>query len=556
MTIAAKDFWNQFLDLLEKDEPGGRTSSADYYVNNKAQPGEWGNVITQLFNRTKPGSAERKAAVKLLNDAGFWKGSDDQQFWVNQDMNSMDIQDLVNAAEERFPTMFNANASGSGNPGATPPAGAATNPDGSAKVPGVLSGGKFTKITQPGQPPKWGLTYVTNGIEHVYTFDSWEAAEAALGPNPVVTLELPWDTVNDGNTWLLGDAAAFSGQQGSYQSYWSNVVEEAGLEAGIRNPGKLGEYLSQPEILQIIAMGAAGGWSQQRIQAEIRNTKYYQETLYPGIKKILDSGVSNPEGVWWAYQDSVEGSLEALGYERDEDGTYGSKVGELLNQGINAEAIREFAPVFVRARDSADYAAVLNKWVEQGLGTSMDFEDWFDVLEGNTTPEMREVIERASIQWSAEQTKVLLDDETITRLASETELSEAQMMSALTQGQQWLLAVGNENLSRFGLSQAALVNAAFGIGTNMSGATQTAGTTTAVEGDDSVPPVEGEEEPAESATDIDPDEVSALEIQRRAAKAATELGMQDDYKAQLYVGFDESGRPQRGGLSALAPRTG
>jgi hypothetical protein len=49
---------------------------------------------------------------------------------------------------------------------------------------------------------------------------------------------------------------------------------------------------------------------------------------------------------------------------------------------------------------------------------------------------------------------------------------------------------------------------------------------------------------------------TAAEIQKRAKKAAMELGIQDDRKAQFFVGFDDSGRPTRQGLSASAPEFG
>jgi hypothetical protein len=76
---------------------------------------------------------------------------------------------------------------------------------------------------------------------------------------------------------------------------------------------------------------------------------------------------------------------------------------------------------------------------------------------------------------------------------------------------------------RYGLSEQALVNSAFGL-----------------EGD--VP------DPLSSDGGV----LTAAEVQRRARKAATELGLQDDRKAQFFVGFSPQGTPQRGGLASLA----
>ena len=543
MAITGQDFWTQFLNLLE---PGGRTSSVDYYLPNQstgdtAQAGEWGNVITQLFNRTAPGSAERANAVALLDQAGFWAPTDDKSFWLNQDINSADIQDLVNAAEDRFPNMFNAQGastnvgSSDGNindssPG-TGPVGSVTD-GGSITTPGFIGGGTLTRVTRQGQDDLWGMTFVVEGIQHLYTFDSYEAAESILGKNPVTQgsygfMVLDESDVDDGDTWVLGDAAAFAGQSGSYTGYFADAMEEAALEAGVRNPGKLGEFYSQPEIQRIIAEGAQGDWSDARIQAEIRNTDYYQTTLYPGIKKFLDAGEPNPETAWRRYQADVDASLQALGYERDADGTYASKVGEMLDRGILSSDLNDFAPTFIRAEQSQEFGNVLSQWTQRDLGVTLDFDDWFDVLDGNTSPEIAQTIEKATLAYTASISNTTLDDTTITRLAELTNLSEDQMRLAFSQSEEALLSVGSENLQRYGLTQEALVNAAFGVSSEI------------------VDPLSSDNRP-----------LSAVEVQRRARKAATELGLQDDRKAQFFVGFTEAGRPERQGLAAAAPELG
>jgi len=50
--------------------------------------------------------------------------------------------------------------------------------------------------------------------------------------------------------------------------------------------------------------------------------------------------------------------------------------------------------------------------------------------------------------------------------------------------------------------------------------------------------------------------MSAVQVQRLATKTATELGMQDDTKAQFYTTFDQRKRPVREGLAASAPELG
>lgn len=412
-------------------------------------------------------------------------------------------------------------------PGADPVGGS-----GDGLVPGIMGGGTLTKITRAGQDDLYAMTYSIGGVNHVYTFDSFDAAKAVLGSDPITSGQYGFQTKTeewlDGpDTWLLGDAAAFSGQSGTYQLYFDDVMKEAALEAGVRNPGLVGEYLSQPAIQRIMAEGEAGNWSDERIQAELRNTDYYQNTLYPGILTFLNSGSSNPENDWRRYTDSVESSLDALGYERDANGTYRTQIGEMLEGGIRADTFVAFTPTFVRAEQSQDFADVLNQWTENDLGKSITFEDWFDVLEGTAGTDLGAVVEKATIQFAAERSNTTLDQSTIARLSELTNFTEAQMATAFSSSEQALLTVGAQNLERFGLSETALVNSAFGVETIGADPLSSSGAA-----------------------------LTSVEVQRRARKAATELGLEDDRKAQLFVGFSSDGRPQRGGLAALAPESG
>lgn len=540
MAISGTDFWTQFLAILE--EGTGSTSNPAYYLPHEgdgidgatAQEGEWANVITKTFERTAAGSQERSDLIDLLSEAGFFQPTDDLSFWKDQASaeNALDVKDLADAAEERFPDMFQADAGGPG-AGTSPSAtGASTNPDGSTNTPGIMSGGVLTKINRPGEDPLWGYTYTVNGVQHVYTFDSFGAMQNILGDNAVTSgtygfMQLDWDSVNDGDTWLLGDAGAFAGQAGSYATYFDDIMNEAALEAGVRNPGKLGEYLSDPAVQRIMAEGEAGGWSGARIQAEIRNTNYYQNVLYPGINKIMATGTSTPEQDWKRYSNSVERSLDLLGYQRDADGTFGSAVGEMLESGIQSDTFNQFAPTFVRAEQSQDFAGVLNQWTQNELGKDIAFEDWFDVLEGTAEQDLMGVVEKATIQYQAERADTQLSASQISRLAGLTDLSEAQMTVAFSNAEQALLSVGANDLARYGLTESALVNSAFGIETD--------------EGD---------------PLSTDGSAFTATEVQRRAAKAARELGIRDDNKASFFVGFTPDGRPQRQGLAAANPTQG
>jgi len=524
MGITGTKFWDDFLNLL-----GDSDSVRSYYLPQSgegidgafAQTGEYANIIRTLFERTEADSTERQQAVDLLDEAGFWESTDDLNFWVNFDGNSRDLQSLESAAEARLPDMFGADGQAVGR----------QTTGGATTIPGIMSGGTLTRIDRAGQDTLWGMTYRVQGIEHVYTFDSFEAMQAALGNDAVTSgkygfMTLDEGTLNDGDTWVLGDAAVFAGQTGSYNSFFDDLMKEAALEAGVRNPGLVGDFLSQPDIQRIMAEGQAGSWSSARIQAEVRNTGYYQNTLYPGINTFLQRGSTNPEGEYLQYVNNVSDSLDMLGYQRDANDTYRTLAGEMLDKGISAEEFTTFAPTFVRAEQSQDFAGALNKWTERDLGQSIGFEDWFDVLAGSSTPELQAVVEKATLQFAADSTSTILSNDQITRLANLTDISEAQMRVAFTSAEEALLTVGGADLARFGLSEEALVSAAFGVGSSGADPLSTDG------------------------------DFTAGEIRRRAKKAATELGIQDDRKAQFFVGFDSFGSPRRQGLTASAPEAG
>jgi hypothetical protein len=126
-------------------------------------------------------------------------------------------------------------------------------------------------------------------------------------------------------------------------------------------------------------------------------------------------------------------------------------------------------------------------------------------------------VEKATIQFQAEQTSLFLDPSQIEHLANMTQFSEQQIAQGFGSAEQQLLALGAQGLSRYGLTEEALINAAFNLET---------------------------------------DGISAVETRRLATKTIRELGFADDRKAQFFQSFDPSGRPIRPGLAASAPEVG
>lgn len=384
---------------------------------------------------------------------------------------------------------------------------------------GIMSGGRLVSLVDDDGNETYAMVYSVGDVDHVYTFDSWKEVVAVLGSNTRVTGDLDYESILDPATdqFIVGSALALTVDPDiSYAVYFDNLAAEAALEAGVRDPNRLSRIYEDKRVQQLLALAAEGDWHPDRLQAEIRDTDAYH-AAYPGIDKILAKGSADPEAEWRQYYNSVEESLRALGYDPDEFGSYDSRVGEMLDKGITADEFNTMAPTFVRARQSPEFAAALNQWVQRDLGSELTFEDWFDILEGTTTPEMDAVVERATLQFQADLATTSLSADQISRLAELTQLSEQQMTLAFSTAEEALLSVGDTDLERYGLSQQQLVNAAFG---------------------------------------VDTDGVSATDINRRARKAATELGIQDDAKTGFFLGFDRLSRPVRQGLTAVNPERG
>jgi hypothetical protein len=508
------DFWNQALDILEAGTPGGRTSRAEYYADGEAQPGEWGNVITTIFQRTEAGSSERKAIVSLLEEAGFWVSTDNLDYWVGLDANdpdrAADITSLALAGENRLPNLtYDATPwDAPGQPG-----------DQSGGPGAMIGGGDLIRI--PGDVEKWGMRFtLPSGIEHIYTFDSEAAMKASLGNDAVERLGVtivPEAELDDGDTWLLGDAAMWAGQEGTYQAYWEGFVQETALASGIRDPGRAGRMANDPKIAQILAEAAQGEWSMARTQAELRQTEYWTEVLYPGIEKFYATGTANPEADWRKYSSDVEENMRLLGIEKDEDGSFTQSIGRMLDGNIEADTFNAYAGIYKRALDNPELAEALNFWMQDAGSGAASFDDIFDVLAGLDTDEVTDAVEKGIIQYHANLSQTSLSAEMITNIANLTQLSEEQIAGAFNFAEEQLLSLGDRGLARYNLSEEKLVNAAFELGTA------------------------GE---------------SANEIRSLAKKTILELGLADDRKAQFFQSFDQSGRPFRPGLVAGAPERG
>jgi hypothetical protein len=391
-------------------------------------------------------------------------------------------------------------------------------------APGLLKGGKVFQIERPGLPDTYAYAFeypLKSGNYVSWEFDSLDQIEAAIGKDWFKTVPYSKTSLKayDENFTVMSDIGAITGMTGNFYSMMSAAGMEAAAEAGINDPTLLGQILNDPEMQSIMAQDTFGDLSDTQVMAMKRNTNFWKNVLYPGIENLY-STTADPETAWNNYTRSVEDSLVALGVPRDADGTYKSQVGKMLTQKVEDSTFNELAPTFVRAANSPQYADTLNQWTQRELGKPLDFDNWFNVLAGEAEPDLLAVVEKAGLQYQAEQQGLQLSTDQISKIAEQADLSEQGAAEAFATYEQILTSLAGTlgNDPKYAITQDEILSLATGIKPDSGRSTE--------------------------------------EIRKYAAQAAREAGALDDQKLQFFVGYDPvRGTPNRPGLNPLAPES-
>ena len=410
-----------------------------------------------------------------------------------------------------------------GGPADTSAGATATKVAGSA-APGLLQGGTVYQVKVPQGADRFVYAFeypLKSGKFVGWTFDSEEQVEASLGKDWFKTVPYRQTTQKDysDNFSELQDIGGIAGATGNFYSMMNQAGLDAAMEMGISDPTLAGKILNDPEMQRVLAGATFGGWTEEKIMAEKRNTNFWKNELYPGIETLYGK-TSNPEGAWVNYNRSVEDNLVQLGVPRDPDGSYKSQIGMMLNAGVEDTVFNDYAPSFVRAQRNAAYANVLNQWTQRDLGKTITFDDWFNVVAGEAPAEIADVVEKAGIQYVAEQQGLTLTSDQIGRVAELSDLTESQTAEAFTQYQQILTSLAGTlgNDPKYAITEDEILSLATGI-----------------------------KAPTGRSTE---------EIRKYAVQAAREAGALDDQKLQFFVGYDPvRGTPNRPGLNPLAPES-
>src|SRR5690606_38626671 len=183
---------------------------------------------------------------------------------------------------------------------------------------------------------------------------------------------------------------------------------------------------------------------------------------YPGIERFYGK-TSQPEQAWANYVANVTPALRQLGYEPDANGTFNEQIKKMLDSGIDDQAFLSMSSVFARAQQNLQFAQVLNQWAQRDLGREIGFNDWFDLLAGESIPELEQLAERASLAYMAQEASANITQAQVERLAERTDLSEQEAARLFRDFNQAVLALGESGLRRGGLTRDEVLSAAAGI---------------------------------------------------------------------------------------------
>lgn len=383
---------------------------------------------------------------------------------------------------------------------------------------GVLSGGQTISVKAPNGETRYYQVYEFppgSGQFVSYQFNNRAQVEAALGKDFSVTARSDnWYKRN-----VLAEAAAeeIVGLKGSFQNLVDEIMHDAAMQAGLRDPSIIGRIANDLEMQRIMAQATVGNWTPEQIVAEQRNTNFWKNELYPGIEHFYGK-TSQPEQAWANYVGNVTPALRQLGYEPDANGTFNEQIKTMLDSGIDDQTFLSQAPVFARAQQNLQFAQVLNEWAQRDLGREIGFNDWFDLLAGQSIPELEQLAERASLAYMAQEASANITQAQVERLAERTDLSEQEAARLFSDFNQAVLALGESGLRRGGLTRDEVLSAAAG---------------------------------------INPDSGRSIEeVRLSVAKLAKEEDLFDEEKIQFYLGFGAQGTPQRPGIASLAPDRG
>lgn len=401
------------------------------------------------------------------------------------------------------------------------------------KQTGALGGGTLIRVHRPDREDLYLISYHipnTKPDEWIYYQFSPEdttgngtpdQVEGALGPAPSVVVidEAQLERRDGKNMFFGGDASEVTSGDtgGTFAQYWSDVMRTSLIAGGVTDPGIQGKLMNDPQYASLAAKAGLGIITDLQMEAEFRNLGIYQE-VYPGIDFFTKRGDVNPEVSWRNYQTQVTPLLRELGYVPGVDGNYNEDIKDFLDKGIDASELQEFAPTLKKIQQNPGLKAQMDAWAVYTIGRTLDFDEFADVLQGTTDPELNSVIDNATLAFQAEQAGLQISVDEIKRISERTDMTEAEALQAFTSADAALLSIGEQELAGYGVTRGDFLDVAVG--------------------------------------DVPRSGVSRASVLNLQDKLFTERGLSDNAKAGFFLGFSDTGQAQRQGLTPLAGQGG
>lgn len=505
-TFNDQTFWTTFLDLME---PGGRTSDPNYYIDGQATEEDYRNAIEVIFQRTEPGSAERREVVQLLDDAGFWADTDDLNYWINADASDEgNINDLANAGAERLPNLF-------GGPGGTPgqDLSGGTGPDPETSLT-ILS----SPTARLFRDPTTGRFYIAyklpNSSRRAFFEIQDDQMEALYGGRTPQYEERSFRSLtNDENFYFSGNVAEIEGD-GSFEEEVSRVTA---ISLG---EGDLPEWAEDtPEIRDLIYLAQAEEKSTDWLINQIAQTQSFK-ARFPNLEKIKNEGnLSYSEAItgFLEFEAGVRAAIESVG--GDPDSISAQTVGQLLDKNYSIETAQFAIKTMDRAQKFAPAMTAFNEiLVSQGKDPISSIQDMFDFMAGNAPQDVYDIWEASSLSEAATSAGLgdvfSAEDAMDFARFSEGQTTLEDATTAFQSAAQLALRLRNElEIEKFGLNMDDLIDVSLG-------------------------------KPLENGR-------SAADFQEAVQRAVLSAQAQRQGRAQPFQSFNQQGRPGQQGLSAL-----
>jgi len=464
--LTSESFWTDFLNLME---PEGLTSDVGYYTSGQAGPADYANAITVIFERTAPSSPERQAVIDLLSDAGFWDPNDDLDFWLNQDVNSADINDLVNAGMRRLPKLFDAEGNLNEGQGdqkqqtATDPTGGAG--DDPETVLSILKGQDMKWY----RDPNTGKYYVSYGLPNSSKRAVFEATEDQMdalfgvGVRPQTENATLNTLINVQDGIFSGNVSEMEGD-GSFEAEVERVTS-LGLDAG-----RLPDWMTDsPEALDIVYLAQAEGWTTERTINALSDTEAFK-VRFPGLDAFRSqANLSVAEAVagFLEMESGIRHALTSAGYSADMVSP--QVTGALLGQGYSLKQINTVVSSFRRAQNFAPALDAFNEvLVASGFDPMSTIDEMLAFISGEAPQEMYDLWEAASFQEAAAAAGLddLFDTQDAINAALQTPgvSSLGDVSSAMQEAARLLLRLRSElDVGSFGLDHEELIDLSLGL---------------------------------------------------------------------------------------------